>query len=151
MKITYELDLNSFNAWSGAENTLRRVLNAGKVEELEILLDECYPDGMTETELNDLLRFEPDTIYRWLGMKTEDELIEGIQEVDGKIDEIKSEIDELLSDYNDECIEMIADEKAKELWEEDYKDRYNSLKEDLEPLMETLEELQEEYDNLFEC
>lgn len=73
MTITYELDLNRFGAWSGAVDTLDRIKEEGKTEELENLLEEIYPDGMSETALNDLLWFEPETIYEWLGITEESE------------------------------------------------------------------------------
>lgn len=73
MKITYELDLESFDAWGGAIDTLYRVRDENKFEELESILDDLYPDGMTETELNDLLWFDSDSIYEWLGIEEEEE------------------------------------------------------------------------------
>lgn len=74
MKISYDLDLNMFEAWSGAVDTLDRIRDEGKVEALETILEDLYPDGMDETELNDLLWFEPDTVFGWLGIKTDEEL-----------------------------------------------------------------------------
>ena len=73
MTITYELDLRNFKAWSGAKDTLERVINEGKCDLLEQILEDTYPDGMTETELNDLLWFEPETIYEWLGISDDEE------------------------------------------------------------------------------
>lgn len=73
MTITYELDLDRFEAWSGAKDTLDRVREEGKCSELENILEELYPDGMTETELNDLLWFEPETVYEWLGIDNDGE------------------------------------------------------------------------------
>ena len=73
MKITYELDLATFEAWSGAVDTLDRIREEDKCEELEELLDELYPDGMSETELNDLLRFDSDWVFETLGISDEDE------------------------------------------------------------------------------
>ena len=73
MKITYELDLATFKAWSGAIDTLDRIREEGKCEEMEWLLDELYPDGMSETELNDLLRFDSDWVFETLGISDEDE------------------------------------------------------------------------------
>ena len=32
-----------------------------------------YPDGLSDTELNDLLWFEPEQIYDWLGIEEEEE------------------------------------------------------------------------------
>lgn len=73
MQITYELDLRNFEAWSGAIDTLDRIIEEDKCEDLEFILEDMYPDGMTEGELNDLLWFEPETIFDWLGIEDEDE------------------------------------------------------------------------------
>lgn len=73
MKIIYELDLNNFKAWSGAVDTLDRIINEGKTEEFESLLEECYSEGMSETELNDLLWFESDWIFELLRISEEEE------------------------------------------------------------------------------
>lgn len=73
MKIYRETSLENFEAWSGAVETLKRVKEAGKCDELESIIEELYPDGMSETELNDLLWFEPETIYEWLGIEEEEE------------------------------------------------------------------------------
>ena len=73
MKIYSETSLENFEAWSGAVDTLDRVREAGKCDELESILEELYPDGMSETELNDLLWFEPETVFEWLGIEEEEE------------------------------------------------------------------------------
>ena len=73
MKIYSEISLENFEAWSGAVDTLNRVREAGKCDELESILEDLYPDGMSETELNDLLWFEPETVFEWLGIEEEEE------------------------------------------------------------------------------
>ena len=73
MRIYSETSLENFEAWSGAVDTLDRVREAGKCDELESILEDLYPDGMSETELNDLLWFEPETVYEWLGIEEEEE------------------------------------------------------------------------------
>ena len=73
MKIISEISLERFEAWSGGEDTLNRVIEEGKCDTLEFILEDLYPDGMTDTELNDLLRFESDTVYEWLGIEDDDE------------------------------------------------------------------------------
>ena len=45
MKISYELDLNTFEAWSGAVGTLDRIREEGKTEALEAILEDLYPDN----------------------------------------------------------------------------------------------------------
>lgn len=39
-----------------------------KLKAIEDNLTELYPDGIDETELNDLFRFEPETVCEWLGL-----------------------------------------------------------------------------------
>ena len=73
MKIYSEISLKNFEAWSGAVDTLNRVREAGKCDELESIIEELYPDGMSETELNDLLWFESETVFEWLGIEEEEE------------------------------------------------------------------------------
>ena len=73
MRIYSETTLENFEAWSGAVDTLNRVREAGKCDELESILEDLYPDGMSETELNDLLWFEPETVFEWLGIEEEEE------------------------------------------------------------------------------
>ena len=71
MKIITETSLFNFDAWSGAIDTQKRIINAGKETEFEQLIDELYPDGLTDTELNDLLRFDDKWIYETLGIEEE--------------------------------------------------------------------------------
>lgn len=52
------------NAWDGAVDTLNIVLDEGKEDDLMELLDELYPDGVDETELNYFLVFEDDYIFQ---------------------------------------------------------------------------------------
>ena len=73
MKITYDLDLSKFKAWSGARDTLDRIIEEDKCEDLEFILDDIFPDGMTETQLNDLLWFDADAVFEWLGISDEEE------------------------------------------------------------------------------
>lgn len=52
------------NSWSGAVDTLNTISNEGKEDDLMELLDELYPDGVDETELNNFLAFEEDYIFQ---------------------------------------------------------------------------------------
>lgn len=65
--------LANFDAWSGAKDTKETILNAGKGEEFDFLIEELYPNGLSETQLNDLLWFESDWIYESLGISEEEE------------------------------------------------------------------------------
>ena len=72
MTIKTETNLRSFEAWSGAVDTKKIILDAGLEEEFEILIDELYPDGLSDTELNDLLWFDSDWILENLDIKEEE-------------------------------------------------------------------------------
>ena len=63
MKIITETSLFNFDAWSGAIDTQKRIINEGKEAEFEQLIEELYPDGVTDVQLNDLLRFGDEWIY----------------------------------------------------------------------------------------
>ena len=65
--------LANFDTWSGATSTKEAIIEAGKDEEFDQLIEELYPDGMSETQLNDLLWFDSDWVYDALGMETEEE------------------------------------------------------------------------------
>ena len=72
MKVSYELNLASFEAWSGAVSTLDRIREEGKVSDCEYLLEELYPDGIDETHLNDILWFDSDWLYEQLGISDDE-------------------------------------------------------------------------------
>lgn len=75
MKIISETCLGDFKFWSGAEDTAQRIWEEKGEEgweQLEAILEDLYPDGIDETELNDLLWFDAETVYEWLGIGEED-------------------------------------------------------------------------------
>ena len=81
MKLYTEKSLSSFEPWSGAVDAYKYLDDHDLLDDLETILEELYPDGMDETALNDLLWFEPETVYEWLGVDV-DEDGEPIEESD---------------------------------------------------------------------
>ena len=74
MKVTNDhLSLRDFNAWSGAKDTKETIINEGKIDEFDALIEELYPDGIDETSLNDLLWFETEWLYENLGIETDED------------------------------------------------------------------------------
>ena len=134
MTITYELDLNSFQAWSGAKDTLERIQREGKCAELENVLEELYPDGMTDTELNDLLWFEPETVYEWLGIRSEGQIEKEIEEAEEELAEVQSNLEDDLDDD-----ELTTEERAEII--ESYQPDIDEIKERIADLKEELEEI----------
>lgn len=66
------LTLRNFDAWSGAVDTKETIINAGKDKDFDYLIEELYPDGITDTQLNDLLWFEEDWVFEMLGIEIEE-------------------------------------------------------------------------------
>jgi hypothetical protein len=73
MKIIQDMRLDKFNAWAGAVETQERIIKEGKEIWFEHEIEELYPEGLTDTELNDLLWFEEEWIYDLLGITEEEE------------------------------------------------------------------------------
>ena len=73
MKTFNETNLVNFDAWSGAVDTKNRIIEEGKENDFDCLIDELYPDGLSETQLNDLLWFEEGWIFENLGITEEEE------------------------------------------------------------------------------
>ena len=134
MTITYELDLNSFEAWSGAKDTLDRIQREGKCAELENVLEELYPDGMTETELNDLLWFDSESVYEWLGIRSEEQIENEIKEAEEELEELQSNLKDDLDDD-----ELTTEERAEII--ESYQPDIDEIKERIADLKEELEEI----------
>lgn len=145
--ITKTMDIYDFEPWSGAIDTYERIEREGKLDELDDVLDEVYPDGIDETELNDLLWFEPETVYEWLGMRTESEIREEIEEAEAHLAEISEEIYDLKSDFDDESDEM-TEAEAAELWESEYAEQIRDLQNEAEEVKAEIDELKEELSEL---
>ena len=82
MIIKQDISLEDFSAWSGAVSTLDRIIEENKCDELEAILEDLFPDGMEETELNDLLWFDSEQVYEWLGISDDEEIDEEIEKAE---------------------------------------------------------------------
>ena len=73
MKLITNIDLNTFDASDGAKDTKQVILDANKEKDFDALINKWYPDGLIETELNNILRFESDWIFRTLRIEKKEE------------------------------------------------------------------------------
>ena len=73
--ITKQINLSDFETWDGATDTVKD-LTSRELEIIEQNIIELYPNGINETELNDILWFERDLIAEWLGYNDYDELLD---------------------------------------------------------------------------
>lgn len=72
MRIYTEKNLANFEFWSGAKNNAE-MLSAEQLEQVEAILEDCYPEGVDETTINDLFWFEFETVLDWLGLALNDD------------------------------------------------------------------------------
>jgi hypothetical protein len=73
MKLTLEISISDFQSWSGAKDTQRRIIEENKENEFDNLIEELYPDGLTNNQLNDILRFDSEWVFESLGISEEEE------------------------------------------------------------------------------
>lgn len=74
MEYKQHFDASTFPWWSGAVDTVAEIRKAHKIDELQDFLEEYYMGKIpTMTDINDLLWFNSDMVYKCLGMEVEDE------------------------------------------------------------------------------
>ena len=70
----FKRDFSEYKAWSGAVDTWDKIVENGKEEDLERLLEEIFLDDIpTETQINDLLWFDSDWVLEQLGISDSEE------------------------------------------------------------------------------
>lgn len=74
MKIYEEKSLKNFEFWSGGADTAK-YLTDEEFDQIESMLEDMYPNGMDETEINDLFWFEDDWIAEMLGYNDFEEIM----------------------------------------------------------------------------
>lgn len=83
MKYTKEFS-EGFQPWSGAVSTYDRIIEEKGLDALENALEQIF-EGSSEppsdTAINDLLWFEPDTVYNLLGMKPDNTKTRTLDEI----------------------------------------------------------------------
>lgn len=74
MKIYEEKSLRDFEFWSGAKDTVK-YLTLDELDTIESILEDIYPDGMEDTQINDLFWFDDDWIAEMLGYNDFEEIM----------------------------------------------------------------------------
>lgn len=72
MKIISETSISNFEFWAGAKDNAKE-LEYSQFNYLESILEDIYPNGITDTQLNDLFWFDFDWIKEQLGIEEEEE------------------------------------------------------------------------------
>lgn len=71
MKIYRETSLSDFEFWSGAKD-FAALLTDSEIEQIESILEDEYPDGIDETHINDIFRFDQESVADWIGERLDD-------------------------------------------------------------------------------
>lgn len=66
-------EFGDYSPWSGAVSNYEELERLGKLDDFEILLEEYYPEGISQTGINDILWFEFDWVKEHLGIEEGEE------------------------------------------------------------------------------
>lgn len=128
MKIIREIDgLTDFEPWSGAIPSYN-TLTYEQLQQLDAELTECYPEGTTDTHVNDILWFETGWIAELLGFRSWEHL-ERVNK--GEYTPIKIKCDNINWDTDDE----------------EYEDAIINLPESVEFVFDNEDDIEEYYES----
>lgn len=68
MKVYSEISLTRFEFWGGAKDRAK-ILTYEEMEQIEEIIEELYPDGIDEVNINDLFWFGFESVVEMLGYK----------------------------------------------------------------------------------
>lgn len=82
MEYKTDFDVWTFPWWSGARDTIKDIENAGKMDELDDHIENVFADGEmpTDTDINDYVWHDRDTVYKALGLDENGKLPEDEEE-----------------------------------------------------------------------
>lgn len=69
----YDFDTLYNNSWGQALSILNEIDEADKSEDLIDFLEDLYPDGIDGIELNDLISYDWEWLYKNIGMPMDEE------------------------------------------------------------------------------
>lgn len=147
MKIIHEIDsLTDFEPWSYAVSRYE-TLTYAQLQQLDVLLEECYPDGMTDTQVNDILWHDCDWIAELLGFRNWEHLERSNK---GEYEPIKIKCYNIDWDTDDEDYEDVEinlpEEVLFELEDEDEIEEYYEHEENNDVDDFLSDKLSDEYD-----
>ena len=140
MKIYSEIPLSRFEFWSGAKEFAAQ-LTEEQFDMVDSYLEDNYPDGISETDINDLFWFDQNLIRELADMPCEE------------LNEVPEEAQKVLADYYDldtfsDSTEAVEEYKNREIYyiPESYKEKYTSVRECYENALDE-DELFDDDDN----
>ena len=101
MKVTYNLNLETFESWGKAKDIIDRIVDYGIARDVEELLDAEY-DNLSEEEVNQLFEENYIRFLEPLGVREK-------LEIERDIQELKEDLWELNANEDEEEIKEIED------------------------------------------
>ena len=82
MEYKQDFDVNTFQWWSGARDTIKDIEAAGLMDELQSHLEEVFGYGEipTDSDINDYVWHDSESVYEALGLDENGELPEEEEE-----------------------------------------------------------------------
>lgn len=80
MKIIDDVELREFTFQSPQAKETVKYLTYSELDRIQQILEDAYPDGMTDSNLEDIFGFERDTIANWIGYDNFDQVVDRMQE-----------------------------------------------------------------------
>lgn len=116
IRIYRESDLTDFEFWSGAKDTVK-YLTDDELRQMAFILEDTYPEGMTETQINDIFWFEDDWIAEMLGYDSFEALMEERDEDASQNESVsvkrgKKLVEAPIYDLTDDEIEFLNSRKT---------------------------------------
>ena len=66
MIIKADTNLREFEFWSGAKDNAK-LFTLDELEMIQDTLEEIYPEGLDDVQLNDMFWFDPEILAEWVG------------------------------------------------------------------------------------
>ena len=115
MIIIDEINFEDFKPWSGAVDAFNRICDEGDTEAVENYIEDMYPDGISDSALNDWLWFAPEDLYEAAGLKQCAECEEWFRAEDLDSSDDPYDYDE----YCEDCLEKVNAEYDASLEDEE--------------------------------
>ena len=103
-------DMSDYEPWSGAVETYNYLRDNNLLDTLDSYLEDIYPDGITMTQLNDILWFDSEWVYDLLGVNPNEDDDQDDDETDDEIDE--NLFDNLINKYCTKVYENVKEYKT---------------------------------------
>lgn len=92
MKVICDVRLEKMEWTTDAQATIDKVNQHGKLRLLEGILDDLYPNPISESELDDLLHYSDEDIYEWCGISSEIKLTQQLYDAEEELESLEEEI-----------------------------------------------------------